>query len=388
MSLEEVYDEDKKTMMWKADYSVTVNGKRKRIRKNYFSKKEAEKAIRRDMVAAEKGEYYIQANVTLKEWEEKVIKYVKAQRNGSTVKSYAHVLPEFVSIIGERRKVDSLDRNDFNKYVQHLKNEGMSDATIKTYFNRVRAGLNFAPQLFDSLLHWQVPSYRLEAHTPSRDRVLEVDELERLKSALAASHQDHLDVVLCALNTGGRLREILSLSWDRVLWNVGKFKHGVLKLKVTKTRGKPVTYRIVPMTDELASILHRRQSVTVSPFVFPSDRGKKKHRNHMEAPLKEACKVAKIIYGRDVEGGFVFHDLRRTSVTYLRREGVEIEEVIAITGHSELVMLKTYSKTNEENLQKAIDKLGNALKAGQLKELEKKENTEKLPVNDEATAIA
>lgn len=387
MAIKKFYSEDNHCDMWEADYRVKLpSGKQKRIRKLYFSKDAAKKAIMRDKVAAEKGEYHEQAKVTLKDWQEKVMRFVKAQRNGSTPKAYDHILNEFVSLLGEGRRVESLDRNDLRRYVEHLKNNGMASASLKTYNARVRAALNLAPQLFDSLMNWQVPKYKFQTFSPSRERVLEQSEIAALIASLP--EQDHIDAFICALNTGGRLREVLSLTWDRVLWNASGFRNGVVKLKVTKKPGVPVSYRLVPVTDELVVILKRRQSLSGSPFVFPSPKRKGQHRKLMDGAMRKACEGAKIIYGRDVAGGLVFHDLRRTSVTYLRSAGIDIETVIAITGHSAVVMLQTYSKTSPTRLQDAIDKLGKLTGNGRLKESEEKSSSEENATNPTPTPIS
>lgn len=366
MAIKKVWSDDNNCDMWQADYRIRVGQKLKRIRKLYFTKEAAVKAIRKDKVDAERGDYKEQAKVTLGEWKDKVMKYVKAQRHGSTPKAYEHILSEFVAVFGAGRRVESLDRNDLHRYVEYLKAQGLSSASQKTYNARVRAALNLGTQLFDSLMNWSVPKYKFQTHSPPRERVLEKDEVRRL--LLALPEQDHRDAFICALNTGGRLKEVLSLTWDRVLWNASGFRNGVVKLKVTKKPGVPVSHRVVPVTDELAAILRRRQKDSRSVFVFPSPKRKGQHRKLMMTPLQKACKATGILYGRDVAGGMVFHDLRRTSVTYLRSAGIDIETVIAITGHSAVVMLQTYSKTNPTRLQDAIDKLGNLTDAGQLKE--------------------
>jgi integrase len=384
MAIKKVYSEDNHCDMWEADYRVKLpNGKHKRIRKLYFTKPAAEKAIRRDKVAAENGEFASASKITLKEWKAKVLKYVTAHRKGSTVFSYDFIMGIFNQVIGEGRKLESLDRSDLRRFVEYLKDDKKTDATIKEYLAKVRAGLNLAPQLFEELITWHPPAYRFEGYFKPRDRVLEHDEVRALLSRLSPDCQD---IVLCALNTGGRLREILSLTWDRVFWKAPGYKYGALKLKVTKVRGVKEAYRVVPATEEVAAILKRRQAEAISsPYVFPSPHNKKAPRYNLNRALQEACKDAGIIYGRDVSGGFVFHDLRRTSVTYLRRAGIDIETVCSITGHSPAIMLTVYSKTNVEAQQRAVDALANVLPFGQFKESTKNDEQEKTPANSTDT---
>jgi integrase len=51
----------------------------------------------------------------------------------------------------------------------------------------------------------------------------------------------------------------------------------------------------------------------------------------MRDALEEACKKAGVVYGRFEREGFVFHDLRHTFTTNMRRAGVPEREIIAIT---------------------------------------------------------
>jgi integrase len=377
MAIKRFYSEDNHCDMFEADYRVRLpSGKLKRIRKLYFTREAAKRAIMRDKVAAERGEYAAAARVTLAEWSERINKYVRAHRKGTTVKSYALVTSIFISVCGEGRRVESLDRSDLRRFIEHLKDDGKTDATTRQYYSRLRAALSLAPQLFQELISWHPPTYRYEGFSRPRERVLEPDEIRALLEHLTPTLRD---LVLCALNTGGRLTEVLTLTWDNVFPRSPGYPHGALRLHVTKIRGVKEGWRIVPATAEVAAILSRRRAESCGPYVFPSRTDPRQPRKEVRDPIKAACKKAGIIYGRDVVGGFVFHDLRRTAVTYLRRAGADIETVCSITGHSPGIMLKVYSKTSTAQQQKAVDMLANLLPFGQLKESQENEEEEKAP---------
>jgi integrase len=386
MAIKKVYSEDNHCDMWEVDYRVKLpSGKQKRIRKLYFSRDAAKKAIMRDKVAAENGTYASASKITLADWREKVLKYVRSHRKGSTIEAYEIILTLFSRIIGEGRKLESLDRSDLRRFVEYLRDQKKNDASTKVYLAKVKAALNLAPQLFQELIAWQPPSYRFEGYIKSRDRVLEDAEIVALLNNL---DEDYQDIVLCALNTGARLREVLSLTWDRVLWNAPGYAYGAIKLRVTKTRGVKETFRIVPATKEVAEILQRRKQQSVkSKYVFPSPKKPDAPRNALNAALMAACEKAEIIYGRENSGGFVFHDLRRTAVTYLRRAGVDIETVCSITGHSPAVMLTVYSKANVESQQKAVDALAKILPFGKFKESAKNKDVENNLISSNNTEI-
>ncbi len=68
------------------------------------------------------------------------------------------------------------------------------------------------------------------------------------------------------------------------------------------------------------------------------------HNNHVflysGKPIKDirtglvkACGKAGIIYGQKVKDGFIFHDLRHTFNTNMRKAGVAESVIMEITGH-------------------------------------------------------
>lgn len=78
---------------------------------------------------------------------------------------------------------------------------------------------------------------------------------------------------------------------------------------------------------------------------------------HFSQGLKSACKKAKITWGRDVKGGFVFHDLRHTFITDMRRAGVDRTVTMAITGHAITDMNQRYDVVEDSDKAGAIRKL-------------------------------
>lgn len=72
---------------------------------------------------------------------------------------------------------------------------------------------------------------------------------------------------------------------------------------------------------------------------------------------KKACKKAGIEYGRFVKGGFIFHDLRHTFNTNMRKAGATDSVIMEITGHSTREMFDRYNTIDEEDTRKAVNQL-------------------------------
>ena len=73
--------------------------------------------------------------------------------------------------------------------------------------------------------------------------------------------------------------------------------------------------------------------------------------------LKRACRDAKISYGRDVKNGFVFHDLRHTFNTNMRKAGVSESVIMKITSHSTREMFDRYNTIDNEDTRQAVDQM-------------------------------
>jgi len=72
---------------------------------------------------------------------------------------------------------------------------------------------------------------------------------------------------------------------------------------------------------------------------------------------------AGIPYGRFTKDGFVFHDLRHTFNTYMRKSGVPESVIMEITGHSTRTMFDRYNTIDLEDTRQAVDQMGAYLKS-------------------------
>ena len=71
--------------------------------------------------------------------------------------------------------------------------------------------------------------------------------------------------------------------------------------------------------------------------------------------IKKTCKKAGIKYGRSIEGGIVFHDLRHTFNTNMRKAGVVESVIMKITGHSTREMFDRYNTVDLGDVRGAVE---------------------------------
>jgi integrase len=186
----------------------------------------------------------------------------------------------------------------------------------------------------------------------ARSRVLEVEEYCRLVAHLPRHLKALVDVDLF---TGMRKSELVpdktngdpstGLTWSQINYQSGK-----ISLRETKT-GIP---RDIPLTEPVESILKAIPRTLGTENVF-TYRGKP--FSDIRTGLKKACKSAGVTYGKKVEGGFVFGDLRRTAKTLMARAGVDKAYRDAILGHESQDMDRHYLHPDfEKDLRAAMEK--------------------------------
>ena len=138
-----------------------------------------------------------------------------------------------------------------------------------------------------------------------------------------------------------RKGEILGLTWDRV-----DLKAGFIRLKGTDT--KTGEARSIPIGRELRDVL---QSLPIAldaeggrvPYVFT------RQGQRMTSIREIFARVCRVMGLTDL----VFHDLRHTATTNLRRAGVDALTAMKITGHKTMAVFKRYNTIDEDDLTAA-----------------------------------
>ena len=152
-----------------------------------------------------------------------------------------------------------------------------------------------------------------------------------------------------ALYTGMRRGEILNLTWDKV-----DLEARLIELKATDTKDNEA--RTIPIGEELYRMLMENRKPEGYVIQF---RGKPV--KDIRTAIRNACKEARIPYGRNVKNGGTFHDLRHTFNTMMRKAGVDRNVTMTITGHSTEEMNKHYDTVDTEDMRLAIRQYENML---------------------------
>ncbi len=241
---------------------------------------------------------------------------------------------------------------DLQNFQIKCQREGKMPATVDQDLGKVKTMINMAfenDQVSGKTLKvFKRIKKTLKKGSDVRDRILSFDEFQALMKH-AGGHTRH--VIAMAYYTGMRRGEILKLTWDKV-----DLKKRLIRLEPGDTKDRKA--RDVPIGDELFEILrsmpNRIQQAGEPNFVFQF---RHKPVFDIRRGLSRACKAAGIKYGRNVKDGFVFHDLRHTFNTNMRKAGVAETVIMKITGHSTREMFDRYNTVDSEDLKKASDQI-------------------------------
>ena len=232
--------------------------------------------------------------------------------------------------------LDDITELEVLAYVRKREKVGARNNTVNSELIALRKTLNLAKRSrhsIDDQIKWGNCLKTQEF----RDRVLrdEDKEEERLMPELA----EHLKLIsICALNTGMRRSEILSLKWKNIV--DGKI---VLEARNTKTKRQ----RRISINSILQQVFEILKSRNGSDFVFTYG-GKK--INDVQTGFSNACRRAGI---EDLQ----FRDLRRTFATRLMRKGVGIYTISKLLGHASVTMTEKYLNWQPEDGAEAVESL-------------------------------
>jgi len=257
-------------------------------------------------------------------------------------------LRAFNAVFGDK-KPDQIKPIDLEEYQIKRKAAGLSPGTIDHEFRKVKAMLHkaFNNEMirYDVIGTFKKVKPTMKKGSDVRDRILSQSEFDALMVSLPGYLKP---VVAMGWFTGMRKGEVLGLTWDHI-----DLKGRVIKLRAEDTKDDEA--RIIPVCDPLYAILKAIPRAIHINHVFLY-RGKPMH--DIRAGLSDACKKADILYGRFEDGGFIYHDLRHSFVTRLRKAGVQEGVIMQITGHSTREMFDRYNNIDLDDMKEAVSKFG------------------------------
>jgi integrase len=179
-----------------------------------------------------------------------------------------------------------------------------------------------------------------------RERILTREEEEKLLGACTQRREHIRPIIICAIDTGMRRGEILTLKWADIDFDNKLIMIQAFNTKTMKERQIAMTERLV---SELLSI-YEQSTKEADALVFGIT-------NNVKKAFNSARKIAGL---PDVR----FHDLRHTHATRLVAAHIPLSEVGRVLGHTQANTTYRYVNANVETARRAaavLDKFNKSI---------------------------
>ena len=332
-----------------------LDGRRKK-EKVGTRKKAADDLLEQRRTEIRQGTYVepsaeLEPDPTFGEFAERFLREHPGQRRSN---HYPATVKRLVEHFGDRL-LREIARADLDAYRVKLQSEKAKNRQRPLSDTTVLKLLRVLGRMFKVAVRWGLlevnPAADLEKPAPakSKTRYLSRDEVESLESATPPWLRP---MVMLAVATGMRLKEITELRWDDI-----DLASGFLYVAQNTKTGT----RAVPLTQAARGILKGQVRRLRCAYVFTDLAGEPyttvKRRDEISKATRAAMRAA------GVEAAS-FHTLRHTAAAWMVQGGVSLYEVQKVLGHSTPVMTQRYAHLAPEHLRGAAKALDAALQAG------------------------
>ena len=275
---------------------------------------------------------------TLKETAAAYISDAQGRNANEAAEQARLVSTEFIDLMRKRNKayIDEIDRDDIFGFHTALRKRGCEDRTVANKHARLASWLRFGG--IDKAILPPVPRYEEKLPT--------IYSSEQTKAILAAADPVMKICILLGLKTGLRDQELMHLEFRDINWT-----DKTLRVQSKEQWGfLPKTWeqREIPIPDDLVAELAAWQKTRQGQELVLGTKNHKPNTKLLRT-LKSMVHRAGLSCGR-CKGckeineckEFTLHRLRRTYLTVLLRNGIDLRTVQAYAGHKDLASTMRY----------------------------------------------
>lgn len=252
-----------------------------------------------------------------------------------------HLRPFFGKI-----DIDKINNLNIEEFKAKKQNEGKCNKSINNYLGMLRKCLNCAEE-------WELiskaPKIRPLKVPPQKFNFFTEAEYNQILEEAKKINQEFYEMVLFTLRTGVRVGELLVLRWEDI--DFDKKTVTIQRSIVNGIIGSPKSNKVreIPLADDIFFILKRKKA-TLKNFKILTLWKIKISRFSLNRALKRVCGV----FGFKVGG---WHDLRHTFASKLANNGIPLQVIQTLLGHSDLKMTQRYAHLEPLTLSDAIKTL-------------------------------
>ena len=335
-------------------YHVDFRFNRDRIRRpspdNSLAGARAYEALLRQKLA--RGEPIVQdkckeKKITFAEFSDKWFNtYVKTNNKPSEQKTKAGVIKNHLNPFFGKIALCSIN----NFMVENYKASKRSGSRLSN--KSINNHLSALSKCLRTAIEWgfsdKLPKIKLLKVPPQKYKFLSEEEYVPLLGVAKKENPREYERILFALRTGVRIGELAALDWSDI--NFSNRSVVIRRSLVEGIIGSPKSNkeRQIPLADDIFGLLYQRQKK--EGFVFADEKGRTYSRWSHHNRLKKYCRMAGI---NEVS----WHALRHTFASKLANNGVTLQAIQTLLGHSDLKMVQRYAHLESQTLIDAINTL-------------------------------
>ncbi len=329
----------KRGKTWWVTYMT--DGTRRRVSTNTNRREEAQAYIAKLQVEVFEGRHFPEkqnANITFEAMGALWLTTCRSKKKKSLADDVSRY-QTIVNFFGKSRLVQTTKPADIVRFVAWLqtqktrRGQPLAAATINHHLKLLRAAINNAGAN-EYKVGKAAKSISLLPMYNERDRICQPFEYDLLK----AHAYPKLRLCICiAYWTGMRMNEIAMLNWSQIDLDAKQLRLDAAQTKTGKRR-------TVPLSPEVIEALSTWPATPGSPRLLNVD------KRTLSPAFTRLTRSLGLVDLR-------FHDLRHTAITRLRRAGVDIFTIAAISGHRDLASLRRYNQVSDTDKHEAVAKL-------------------------------
>lgn len=283
------------------------------------------------------------------------IDYLRFEKRYSvhTVRSYHDDLLQFFHFLASQFGTGTLKEissSAIRSWLASLKEEGLNSRSINRKISTLKSFFKYQIRLGE-LEHTPMSTIISPKAGKRLPSFVSEPDLDKLRSALEAASEDWTGLnARMLLNlfyaTGMRLSELIGL----------KEKQIDFSKQVIKILGKGNKERIVPVSDELISMIQTYQQSKRAAFeqqvdyLLVTEKGKKLYPKYAYLLVKKYLSEIKTLERKSP------HVLRHSFATHLTNNGASLNAVKELLGHSSLASTQVYTHNSIEKLKEVYKK--------------------------------
>ena len=252
--------------------------------------------------------------------------HVKRTRSKRTYGHYKRVITSLIKVQMKDIPITDIKRRHVKEFIewrQTVRLGNTSDKPARVAPSTVNHTVNVLSSFFNWCIDMEYltsnPCYRLRvSEGKTRQWQLTPEQLDELLQKSYERNKNFYYMVIIALCTCFRFGEIMGLRWKDI-----DFGHNRISLHWQRTKDKET--RIVPLIPSLREMLIKMKGKPEEPVINASYEAMQSVSRRLRPELS---------FAQGEDGMFRFHDLRHIAGQYLFDQGVPIDDIAVIMGHS------------------------------------------------------